>query len=305
MRILLVCLLSLSAISLSSLSAAEKSIDTDAEKRANDGHAEIEVLKAARQANLYYLNRKQALIKQLESDKDSEKVKALRDLSALREASLIVVVKPYLDFNLHSNQVVQAACLALAKLNAQSQIETLTKITQHQNSNDEIKQAAWNALAQLKQLKRVHFDDQSADLQTGIRATGITMLGTEQIGAAAPLLAKAVATDPRVHVRRMAAIGLGKIGDPDHAEALIKALADGDIHVRRYAANALVKMDHKKAIPYLLVQLESNVGGKWLNQSLIALSGQDFGYDHTGTLNERRKAIARGFSWYTDNSADF
>ena len=103
----------------------------------------------------------------------------------------------------------------------------------------------------------------------------------------------------------MAAIGLGQLGDPEFAQALMTALTDGDVQVRRFAANALVKLDHKAAIPYLLIQLESNIGGKYLNQSLMVLSGEDFGYKHNDTLTARRDAIARGFTWYTDNNKDF
>ena len=275
------------------------------EEAAESAAADSDIISAARQANVFYQNRRDTLLRDLAGTDDKAKVKALRDLSDLREEALIPVVAPYIDFNLHNEPVVKAACLALARLNAQDYVDELTNITKQPNSSEAEKRAAWNAISLLKALTEVHFEDQSVHFDTAIRASGVTNYGTRQIADAGKILAHAVVKDRRVHIRRMAAIGLGRIADDNHAEALISALTDGDIQVRRYASNALVILDHKPAIPYLLIQLESNVGGKYLNQALIALSGEDFGYDHTGTLNERRQAIARGFRWYTENSKDF
>ncbi len=266
---------------------------------------DAKIMAAAKQANLFYQNRRSALLRQLKTGSDDVKVKAIAELSTLQEAELIGVILPYLDFNLHSDKVVSAACLGLARLDAQNHIADLTKITQHQRSSKNVKKAAWNAIGRLKSLERVHFNDQSGDFETAIRASGVTNLGTIKDAEAAPILANAVVHDRRVHIRRMAAIGLGKLGDPEYAEQLIIALTDGDIQVRRFASTALAKMDHKPAIPYLLVQLESNVGGKYLNQALMVLSGQDFGYKHTDTLTARRDAIAAGITWYTEHSKDF
>lgn len=262
------------------------------------------ILSAARAANLHYQHKRSNLINQLKSEDLKRRVAAIDLLGRLQEPAIIPFLVPYLDYNLHPEAVVTASCRALARLGAQSVSEELSKVSRH-GSTKSMRASAWNALAQLKQLSNVHFTDQSNELDNAIRGSGITNLGTIKEGEAGAILVRALLHDKRRHVRRMAAIGLGKLGNTAFGNDLITALSDGDAKVRRYASSSLAKLEYKAAIPYLLIHLEANVGGKYLNEALIILSGQDFGYHYTDTLTARRDAIQRGFVWYTNNSKNF
>ena len=122
---------------------------------------------------------------------------------------------------------------------------------------------------------------------------------------AAEILANALARDSRNHVRRMSAIGLAKLGVHDHGKHLVDALTDRDPLVRRYAAEGLVKLDYKPAIPYLMFALEANIAGRDINKALMALTGQDFGFNHTANIIDRTEAVDRCFSWWAEHHLEF
>lgn len=281
------------------LTLCATALSVHAEEEAVAANDDTALLAAAKQANVYYQHTRSRLLSELAEGNEEERIRAISLLSRLQEDKLIPVLLPYIDFNKHSDAVVSAACRGLARLGAIHHTDELTRITKHHLASEDVKKSAWNALGRLKELKRVHYTDQSAEYDDAVRASGITNLGTIQAEQAGPILANAVVNDSRAHIRRMAALGLGKLADPAYAEQLLIALTDGDVQVRRFAANALAKMDHKPAIPYLLIQLESNIAGKHLNNALMIISGQDFGYHHEATLTARRTAIQKGFEWYT------
>jgi HEAT repeat protein len=54
--------------------------------------------------------------------------------------------------------------------------------------------------------------------------------------------------------------------------------------VRRYAAEALAKLDYKPAVADLLMALEANVAGVHIVRALRALTGEDFGFDPADPL---------------------
>jgi len=119
---------------------------------------------------------------------------------------------------------------------------------------------------------------------------------------AAPILISALRYDPRAHVRRMAAISLGKLGDRANAPTLMDALCDADPGVRRYSAESLVQLGAVESIPNLLMALEANVAPSHINRCLKILSGQDFGFDPRGNVLDRTTAIERGYEWWSLNA---
>ncbi len=132
----------------------------------------------------------------------------------------------------------------------------------------------------------------------------LTNLGTLKQADAAPLLVAGLARNPKAIVRRQCAIGLGRLGDPAHATALQDALSDPDAGVRRYAGEALAALNHRPAIPFILMALEANIAGDELNQVLKRMTGEDFGFRTGSDGLKRREAIDRGFAWWTAHATD-
>jgi HEAT repeat protein len=141
------------------------------------------------------------------------------------------------------------------------------------------------------------------DERTATRASSLTNLGTVKHEEALNVLTKGMVNDHDPHIRRMCAIGLGKLGNKESAGVLIDGLCDADPGVRRYCAESLVRLDHKQAIPSLLMAMEANVAGDYLNRAVMTLSGQDFGFDATANSLARANAIESGFSWWALNAS--
>ena len=92
---------------------------------------------------------------------------------------------------------------------------------------------------------------------------------------------------------------LGRLGDKAHGDKLKVSLTDADPMVRRYAAEALAKLDYKAAVPDLLMALEANVAGHYVVRAVRVLTGEDFGFDPDAPLLHRQEAIEKGFVWVT------
>lgn len=208
----------------------------------------------------------------------------------------------YLDADAHPVPVVVDAVHALAIMRATEAAPALKRLaTRPENA---LRLAAHNALAQIRELGPAAYERASKDSNPQLRAMGVTDLGTLSVRDAGATLAEAL-DDRREHIRRMAAIGLGRLGDATHADALISALTDPDALVRRYAAEALVLLDHKPAIPYLLIALEGGTAAGHMARALTTLTGEDFGYVVHGDAVSRRAAIERGFRWWSENADRF
>ena len=60
----------------------------------------------------------------------------------------------------------------------------------------------------------------------------------------------------------------------------------------------------RMAIPYLLMALEANLAGAYIDRSLDLLSGQDFGFDSRANALDRAAAIDRGYAWYAQHAKE-
>jgi len=287
--VLLICLLCL----CSTLTAASSTqVDYDEQ-----------VLAAARRASELYQRHTAELRRRLETGDRAERVVAIREMGRLLDPSLVPTLLPMLDADLQAVEVVRAAAHALAHMGAVEAAPRLERLIKR--DDERLRTAALNALTQLRKTADPHYQAEGDAEHHPVRATAITELGTREVAAAAETLAGALTSDDRAHIRRMAAIGLGKIRASSQAEALIKALSDRDALVRRYAAEALTIIDHKPAIPYLLIALEGGRATGDINRAIVRLSGQDFGWRRSGNVIEKQEALNRGFEWWTANADRF
>ena len=157
---------------------------------------------------------------------------------------------------------------------------------------------AYAGLARLEKWGTEDWKSRALAKDEGLRASAVTNLGNDINNNAGEILANAMLTDKEPHTRRMAVIGLAKLGDPSYGPQLARALSDPNPRIRRYAAGAIARLNYTEGIPYLLMAMQSNIASKYLNKAVIQLSGEDFGFDHRASLTDRQSAIDRGFAWY-------
>jgi HEAT repeat protein len=261
-----------------------------------------QILAAARSADLLYQNHFDSLAALLKSKDEEVRLDTISHLGYLQDPESLPLLLPFLQAANHSPAELKAAALALPDLGAEVAVPTLQALVKHPQAD--VRVTAMNVLTKLKSLQAKHYKDRSADVEDAIRASSLTNLGTMAQADAVAILAKAMAFDLRPHVRRMCAIGLGKIGDRTQGQNLADALTDPDPGVRRYAAEALVKLNYTPAVPALLMALEANQAGGHIVRCLNLLTGQDFGFDPNADLLQRTAAIEKGFQWWTLNAKD-
>lgn len=264
--------------------------------------ADAETLAANRANNTAYQQMLGSLRRSLASE--SQRREALLALARLQDPQVIPDIARHLDADLHDLDTVVAACIAAGLSGDASLVTPLRRLVGH--SQDQLHTAA---LAALDALNAIGHNDQlreASSSQDPIRGSAVTRLGIEPQRQSGEALLRALdpLTERDVHVRRMAAIGLGRLGDSSYAPDLINALSDPDALVRRYAAEALSALDHKPAIPYLLIALEAGIAGNDLARALAHLVGQDFGWRADADPSAKMEALRRGFAWWSETGAD-
>ena len=264
--------------------------------------SDSELLAAARAVDDLYQSRIARLIDLLASADEKDRLQALSLMGQLYDPTLVPNILPFLQSSKRSTAELIAAASALPASGSEPAAPLLKNLLKHPDPS--VRVTAMNALTRLQAIQTDDYKARANDPSGAIRGSSDTNLGRLAVADAAPILLKAMAFDERPHVRRMCAISLGLLGDKAHAPALTDVLADSNPGVRRYAAEALVKLDYKPAIPHLLMALEANVAGDHLNRSLKLLSGQDFGFDARANPLARMAAIEKGFKWWTENSKD-
>ena len=191
--------------------------------------------------------------------------------------------------------MVTAAINALTwlKVDISPQLRELTK------NYPELDTLAYSGLARLAKWGTEDWKSRAESEDKATRASSITNLGNDIGHGAGDILAQAMLTDKDPHVRRMAVIGLGKLGDASYGPQFARALTDPNPRIRRYAAEAMVSISYVDGVPNILMAMQSNVASTHLNKALMQLSGEDFGFDHRANLVDRQAAIERAFVWYS------
>ncbi|MBI5653944.1 MAG: HEAT repeat domain-containing protein [Chloroflexi bacterium] len=162
---------------------------------------------------------------------DVEKMKAKRDVKGLIKA-----LRYEKDW-----EIRKSAAAALGKICDASAVEPL--VAALKDSNEHVRGYATEALGKIRDVRAVEpLITTLADSHLGVRTNAVYVLG--MIGdarAVKPLIAELKDIHFR-HIRITAADALGKIGDVRAVGPLIATLRDGDMDVRKHAAEALGKI---------------------------------------------------------------
>lgn len=266
----------------------------------SDEFDQDKILAAARLASLEYQRGFTILLQDLKNPDEAVRLKAITFLGYRQDPEATSSLVPFLDISTHSKAEVLTAIEALCDIGAEGSSGAIKLLLSHQDP--EMRAAAMNGVTRLKSIVAVDYVRRAKDDNGNIRASALTNLGTLSHAEALDLLVRGLEHDSRPHIRRMCAIGLGNLAVPSSGPNLIDALADPDPGVRRYVAEALVKLHYVQSIPALLMALEANVAGDYLNNAVMALSGQNFGFDPHANELERQNAIEKGFVWWAANA---
>ena len=267
---------------------------------------EPEVIEALRQANLTYSALRNRTISELQSgDLDTIK-QALTRVIRLNDPEINPTLRSLLDEDVHDPEIVIAVLHALPNLTGIPGSAEARLLLE--SDHEGVRLAAYSTLNQQAELRIADaelFAEASLPIIEGSSITKLSDLGdnANQAEQAGDILARTLSFDTDDIDRRMAAIGLGRLGDANYANALIDALSDRDPLVRRYAAESLALLDHKPAIAYLLVAMEAGIAGGDMRQALRSLTGgEDFGYNPHDGLIQRRAAVDRGIRWLSQQN---
>jgi HEAT repeat protein len=266
------------------------------------GEDDEQVLAAARAADLFYQNQFITLVDQLQSPDEQVRITTLSALGHLADPASVPRILPFLQASNRTPAEIIAAANALSTSGAESALPTLHNLLKHPDAS--VRVTAMNVLTRIKAIAAADYKARAVDTEGSIRASSAVNLGTPSQADAVAILAAALAKDERPHIRRMCAIGLGQMGDRTQGPNLSDALADSNPGVRRYAAEALVKLNYTPAIPNLLMAMEANVAGDHIARCLTLMTKQDFGFDARSSPLARAEAIEKGFKWWTENSKD-
>lgn len=258
------------------------------------------LLIAARAADQGYQNRLAVLSAGLADEAPHQRLESLRQLAQLHDPDTAPMLLPALEAATRTPEELQAACIAAEAVgNPGVTGPALRTLLMH--ADPEVRLAAYNATERLQITTNPDHLQRGRDDQAALRGASLTNLGTVKVQEAAPLLLQGLIRHRDPHIRRMCAIGLGKLGDRSVGPQLKEALSDPDPEVRARVSEALVRIDYKPAIPNLIFALESNVAAVPINRSLVRLAGKDFGFDPWADELKRQVAIDRAFAWWSVN----
>ncbi|MEK7412589.1 MAG: HEAT repeat domain-containing protein [Planctomycetota bacterium] len=254
------------------------------------------VLAAARAASREYQNHIEILTKGLSNADEGKRIDSIRTLATLHDAQAVPLILPFLEFRHRSQNEVVAACAALGRIGDKSAVVGIRTLTS--NPDKDIREASILALHQIGVISAGDWMPRAKDTDDALRLNALNGLGTMQKAEAAEALILGLTHDKAL-IRQTACIGLGQLGDRTLGEKLRPSLTDANPAVRRYAAEAIAKLNYTPAIPDLLVALEANIAGNYVLHALRVMTREDFGFDPRAPLLMRQQAIERGFVWFS------
>jgi len=261
---------------------------------------EGEVLSAARVASNEYQNRFRTIAGGLNAPTEGERIDSAYALAGLRDPDSIPILIPWLLKPTRTKDEKIAGVTLLGRLGYQTAVGQLRSFAA--NEDPEVRKAAVSALHQIGVINAGDYMLRAKEEDESLRLNSLAGLGHLSHAEAAAALVEGLGHKNSL-VRQTACIGLGRLGDKTHGEKLKISLTDADPAVRRYAAEALAKLDYRAAMPDLLMALEANVAGTYIVRAVRILIGEDFGFNPTDPLLKRQEAIERGFAWITANPA--
>ena len=256
---------------------------------------ETDVLGAARAANEEYQTRFRIIAAGLSASVEKDRLDAMRALAGLRDPESLPLLVPFLGAGNHSLNELVMACTVLGRLGYQSPLPSLRQLTRHEDAG--VRQAAILAVDQIGAIAAGDWMARARDSDDALQLAATARLGMLQHAEAGEVLVKGLG-HPKSLVRQAACIGLGRLGERSLGEKLRPSLTDADPAVRRYAAEALSRLNYTPAIADLIMALDANVAGEHIVRALRLLTGgQDFGFDPHAPLYRRQESIERGFAW--------
>lgn len=261
---------------------------------------EDQVLAAARAASVEYQIRLRTLSAGLEAPTEEQRIDSVHALGELRDPRSVPVLVPWVLQAKRTPAEQIAGITVLGRLGFQTPVPQLRSFAG--SEDPAVRQAAVAALHQIGVISAGDWMLRAKEDDDTLRLNALASLGHLSHAEAAEALVLGLGHSKSL-VRQASCIGLGRLGDKTHGEKLKIALTDADPMVRRYAAEAIAKLDYKAAVPDLLMALEANVAGVYVVRALRVLTGEDFGFDPSDPLLRRQEAIERGFAWSTANPA--
>lgn len=258
---------------------------------------ETDILGAARAASEEYQARFRIIAEGLKASAEKDRIDAMRALAGLRDPESLPLLIPFLGAANHSPNELVMACTVIGRLGYKSPLPMLRQLTFNEDVG--VQQAAILAIDQIGVIAAGDWMAQpkGRDNDEALQFAATTRLGILQHADAANLLVKGL-NHPKSLIRQAACIGIGRLGDRTLGEKLRPALTDADPAVRRYAAEALSRLNYTPALADLIMALEANVASEYILRALrIMTGGQDFGFDAHAPLYRRQEAIERGFAW--------
>lgn len=259
------------------------------------GDEETDILGAARAASEEYQTRFRIIAEGLTSAVETKRIDTIRALAGLRDPEVVPLLIPFLGAGVHSTNELVMACTALGRLGYLTPLPSLRQLTHHEDAG--VRQAATLAIEQIGAIAAGDWMARAKDSNDALQLAALAHLGTLKHAEAGELLVKGLDHDKSL-IRQTACIGLGNLGERSLGEKLRPALTDADPAVRRYAAEALSRLNYTPAIADLIMALDANVAGEHIVRALrILTGGQDFGFDPHAPLYRRQESIERGFAW--------
>ncbi|MHC4960184.1 MAG: HEAT repeat domain-containing protein [Planctomycetota bacterium] len=204
---------------------------------------------------------------------------AVEDLGTIDSAAMVAaILKAANDPDM---RVIDAAGLALGRMDSPASLDAIRAALGA--SRTKVRIAALLGLAQRGKATPGSVEGIVALLRTGgaeERRAAIKAL-EQQAGAPATPALIAALDDRESGLRIMAAQALGNLRARDAAPALAARLTHADWALRRAVARALGRVRVKESIPILLARFAGEQGllREVIHDALVAITGQDFGYD--------------------------
>lgn len=255
---------------------------------------EAAVLAAARAASNEYRIRFGLLAGNLQSPDIPTRLASLRELGYLQDPQAVPLILPFTEKGKRTKDELILAVTVLGRMGYQTALPHIRELAGHEDAD--IRKAAQSALHQIGSIVAADLLPRAQDPADSLRLDALAGLGRMQQAEAAAVLVKGMDHhDPLV--RQAACIGLGLLGDRVQGERLRIALTDANPGVRRYAAEAIARLNYTPALPDLLMALEGNIAGAHIRHALQVMTGEDFGFDPSAPLAVRQQAVDRAFAW--------
>ncbi len=267
-----------------------------------EGNVDADVLAAARAADAFYQRRLLTITDGLNSPVEATRVETLRTIGFLQDPALTGQLLPWMQASNRSSVEIITAVTALTDSGTVVAVPALRQLLKHDDA--QVRANAMNAITRAQQIEKTDYIKHAVDSESSLRASSNANLGLMKAEDAAPILLKSLALDTSPHVRRMCAIALGQLGIRENGPALAQALTDSNPGVRRYAAEALVKLNYTPAIPNMLMAMEGNIAGDHIARSLQLMTMEDFGFSSRANPLARIEAVEKGFLWWNAHAKD-